>query len=76
LDAAEQDRERYLKELNAYKQTEAYRIFTQKQQEQKQRLNEVAKATSGTIPAEEVNIRAWNGLRCIGLHCKLIGLRN
>ncbi|KAG8236260.1 hypothetical protein J437_LFUL011013 [Ladona fulva] len=35
LDAAELDRERYLEELNAYKQTEAYRIFTQKQQEKK-----------------------------------------
>ncbi|XP_046403595.1 high mobility group protein 20A-like isoform X1 [Ischnura elegans] len=35
LDAAEVDRERYLEELNAYKQTEAYRIFTQKQQEKK-----------------------------------------
>ncbi|KAF4522192.1 hypothetical protein B566_EDAN007341 [Ephemera danica] len=53
LDAAEQDRERYMKELNAYKQTEAYRIFTQKQQEQKQRLNEATKATSGATPTEE-----------------------
>lgn len=37
LDAAEQDRERYLRELQAYKQTEAYKIFTQKQSEKKQR---------------------------------------
>ncbi|XP_049765615.1 high mobility group protein 20A [Schistocerca cancellata] len=37
LDAAEQDRERYVRELNAYKQTEAYRLFTQKQVEKKQR---------------------------------------
>ncbi|XP_075232360.1 high mobility group protein 20A-like [Lycorma delicatula] len=31
LNAAEQDRERYLQEMNAYKQTEAYKIFTQQQ---------------------------------------------
>uniref|UniRef100_A0A1B6DHW6 HMG box domain-containing protein n=1 Tax=Clastoptera arizonana TaxID=38151 RepID=A0A1B6DHW6_9HEMI len=31
LTAAEQDKERYNQEMNAYKQTEAYRIFTQKQ---------------------------------------------
>ncbi|XP_028128407.1 high mobility group protein 20A [Diabrotica virgifera virgifera] len=35
LDAAEQDRERYTKEYNAYKQTEAYKIFTQQQNEKK-----------------------------------------
>lgn len=35
LDAAEQDRERYAKELNEYKQTEAYKIFTQTQSEKK-----------------------------------------
>ncbi|XP_067004693.2 high mobility group protein 20A [Anabrus simplex] len=37
LDAAEQDRERYVREMNAYKQTEAYRIFTQKQNQKKAR---------------------------------------
>uniref|UniRef100_A0A1B6KX33 HMG box domain-containing protein n=1 Tax=Graphocephala atropunctata TaxID=36148 RepID=A0A1B6KX33_9HEMI len=37
LDAAEQDRERYLQELNAYKKTEAYRLFTQKQADKKQK---------------------------------------
>lgn len=31
LDAAEQDRERYTQEMNAYKQTEAYKIFSQQQ---------------------------------------------
>ncbi|XP_046662410.1 high mobility group protein 20A-like [Homalodisca vitripennis] len=37
LDAAEQDRERYLQELSAYKKTEAYRLFTQKQANRKQK---------------------------------------
>lgn len=35
LDAAEQDRERYAREYSAYKQTEAYKIFTQTQNEKK-----------------------------------------
>lgn len=35
LDAAEQDRERYTREFNAYKQTEAYKIFTQAQSDKK-----------------------------------------
>ncbi|XP_066139178.1 high mobility group protein 20A-like [Euwallacea fornicatus] len=35
LDAAEQDRERYTKEYEAYKQTEAYKQFTQQQTEKK-----------------------------------------
>ncbi|XP_071442383.1 high mobility group protein 20A-like [Hetaerina americana] len=48
LDAAEVDRERYLEELNAYKQTEAYRIFTQKQQEKK-----AAAAAAASAPAEK-----------------------
>lgn len=37
LDAAELDRERYLQELTAYKKTEAYRLFTQKQASKKQK---------------------------------------
>lgn len=37
LTAAEQDRERYLQEMNAYKQSEAYRIFTQRQANKKQK---------------------------------------
>ena len=32
---AEKDKERYNKELEAYHQTEAYRMFTKKQQEKK-----------------------------------------
>ncbi|GJQ81035.1 hypothetical protein Trydic_g21844 [Trypoxylus dichotomus] len=35
LDAAEQDRERYTREYNAYKQTDAYKQFTQQQNEKK-----------------------------------------
>ncbi|XP_022901776.1 high mobility group protein 20A [Onthophagus taurus] len=35
LDAAEQDRERYTKEYNAYKKTDAYKLFTQQQNEKK-----------------------------------------
>ncbi|RZC39181.1 high mobility group protein 20A [Asbolus verrucosus] len=35
LDAAEQDRERYTREYNAYKQTDAYKLFTQQQNEKK-----------------------------------------
>ncbi|XP_063228914.1 high mobility group protein 20A [Bacillus rossius redtenbacheri] len=42
LDAAEQDRERYLKELHAYKQTEAYKLFMQKQAQKKQRDDKMA----------------------------------
>lgn len=48
LDAAEVDRERYLEELNAYKQTEAYRIFTQKQQEKK-----AAAAAAASVSTEK-----------------------
>lgn len=35
LDAAEQDRERYTREYNAYKQTEAYKEFTKQKNEKK-----------------------------------------
>lgn len=35
LDAAGQDRERYTREYNAYKQTDAYKLFTQQQNEKK-----------------------------------------
>ncbi|KDR10436.1 high mobility group protein 20A-like [Zootermopsis nevadensis] len=45
LDAAEQDRERYTRELQAYKQTEAYKIFTQKQSEKKQREEKPVEVT-------------------------------
>ncbi|KAK9877545.1 hypothetical protein WA026_018652 [Henosepilachna vigintioctopunctata] len=39
LDAAEQDRERYTREYNAYKQTEAYKLFTAQQNEKKIKEN-------------------------------------
>jgi hypothetical protein len=35
LDAAEQDRVRYTREYNAYKQTEVYKLFMQQQNEKK-----------------------------------------
>ena len=37
LDDAERDKERYLKELEAYHQTEAYKLFLHKQQEKKRK---------------------------------------
>lgn len=40
LDAAEQDRERYTKEYNAYKQTEAYKLFTQQQQQNEKKIKD------------------------------------
>uniref|UniRef100_A0A161MRA5 High mobility group protein 20a n=1 Tax=Triatoma infestans TaxID=30076 RepID=A0A161MRA5_TRIIF len=39
LTAAEQDRERYLQELAAYKQTEAYRIFHEQQANKKPKID-------------------------------------
>lgn len=36
LDAAEQDKERYNREFSDYKQTEAYRLFSEKQSSEKQ----------------------------------------
>lgn len=45
LEAAEQDRERYTKEYNAYKQTEAYKNFTKQQNEKKMKENHTAITT-------------------------------
>lgn len=36
---AEKDKERYMKELEQYQQTEAYKIFTMKQMEKKRKGN-------------------------------------
>lgn len=47
LDAAEQDRERYAKEFNAYKQTDAYKIFTQAQTEKK--MKDIQKDDTKTV---------------------------
>ncbi|XP_033098095.1 high mobility group protein 20A-like isoform X2 [Anneissia japonica] len=43
LDEADRDKERYMKELEQYQQTEAYKLFTKKQQERKKKemLDEV-----------------------------------
>lgn len=37
LDAAEQDKERYIKEFNDYKQTDAYTAFLEKQKEREKK---------------------------------------
>jgi hypothetical protein len=39
LDAAEQDRVRYTREYNAYKQTEVYKLFMQQQNEKKVKVS-------------------------------------
>ncbi|XP_065331499.1 high mobility group protein 20A [Cloeon dipterum] len=51
LDAADQDRERYNKELDAYKQTDAYKLYTKKQKEQKHaKLSQVIKPKNESEP--------------------------
>ncbi|KAL6261883.1 high mobility group protein 20A [Pogonomyrmex barbatus] len=52
LDAAEQDKERYNREFSDYKQTEAYRLFTEKQSE---RQNENKKEKNGADMNVEQN---------------------
>ncbi|XP_011860724.1 PREDICTED: high mobility group protein 20A isoform X2 [Vollenhovia emeryi] len=52
LDAAEQDKERYNREFSDYKQTEAYRLFNEKQSE---RQNESKKERNGTDVNAEQN---------------------
>lgn len=57
LDAAEQDKERYTREYEAYKQTEAYKQFTQQQNEKKVKENkekeEKAAATNVTTQSQQ-----------------------
>lgn len=63
LDAAEQDRERYAREFSAYKQTEAYKIFTQAQTEKKMKEpkdDPIPKAVivpQPTVPKDEARLR-------------------
>ncbi|XP_077256925.1 high mobility group protein 2 isoform X2 [Temnothorax americanus] len=52
LDAAERDKERYNREFSNYKQTEAYRLFNEKQSE---RQNESKKERNGTDVNAEQN---------------------
>ncbi|XP_050489581.1 high mobility group protein 20A [Bombus huntii] len=52
LDAAEQDKERYNREFSDYKQTEAYRLFSEKQSSEKQ---ENKKERNGTDVNSEQN---------------------
>ncbi|XP_017884850.1 high mobility group protein 20A isoform X2 [Ceratina calcarata] len=53
LDAAEQDKERYNREFSDYKQTEAYRLFSEKQSSEKQQ--ETKKERNGTDISSEQN---------------------
>ncbi|XP_003702935.1 high mobility group protein 2 [Megachile rotundata] len=53
LDAAEQDKERYNREFSDYKQTEAYRLFSEKQSSEKQQENR--KERNGTDVTSEQN---------------------
>ena len=53
LDAAEQDKERYNREIIDYKQTEAYRIFNEKQSEKQ---NESKKERNGSEVSLEQNV--------------------
>ena len=46
LDAAEQDRERYTREYNAYKQTEAYKLFQQQNEKKLKESKEEGKSVS------------------------------
>lgn len=39
LDAAEQEREKYMQEMAVYKQTEAYRLFNEHKQKKKLKLS-------------------------------------
>lgn len=54
LDASEQDKERYNREFSDYKQTEAYRLFNEKQTE---RQNESKKERNGTDVNADQNVR-------------------
>lgn len=54
LDAAEQDKERYNREFSDYKQTEAYRLFSEKQSSEKQQENK--KERNGTDINSEQNV--------------------
>lgn len=58
LDAAEQDKERYTREYNDYKQTEAYRIFSEKLSSEKQ--NDIKKERNGAEGTLENNV-SWKG---------------
>lgn len=61
LDDAEKDKERYLKELEAYHQTEAYKLFLHKQQEKKRK--ELQDENDPRVPTGVMN---GSGLDMIG----------
>lgn len=53
LDAAEQDKERYNREFSDYKQTEAYRLFSERQTSEKQNESTKKERNGTEIPAVE-----------------------
>lgn len=53
LDAAEQDRERYTREYNAYKQTEAYKQFTMQKNEKKLKESKEKDDIKSTTPISQ-----------------------
>ncbi|XP_066597930.1 high mobility group protein 20A [Prorops nasuta] len=53
LDAAEQDKERYNREFSDYKQTEAYRIFSEKQIEKQNEAKKEKNGTEATLDQNE-----------------------
>lgn len=56
LDAAEQDRERYTREYNAYKQTEAYKQFTKQKNEKKLKEAKDKEDIKSTTPISQNHI--------------------
>lgn len=52
MNAAEQDKERYIKEFNDYKLTDAYKSFIQKQAAQKKKIQKKEKSTTESSPSK------------------------
>ncbi|XP_034192085.1 high mobility group protein 2 [Osmia lignaria lignaria] len=57
LDAAEQDKERYNREFSDYKQTEAYRLFSEKQSSEKQQENRKQERNGTDLNSEQNDIQ-------------------
>lgn len=62
LDAAEVDRERYTREYNAYKETDAYKAFVQQQesQQQEKKVKETAKEETKQAPVPVIKEQTNN----------------
>ncbi|XP_008557980.1 high mobility group protein 20A [Microplitis demolitor] len=61
LIAAEQDKERYNREYSDYKQTEAYRLFSEKQSMDKQNDKKVTDGTTNPDPIENLSEKDNDG---------------